>query len=70
MTRPARFGDSGISYVTIGDGICNECKHVSKDGQKCKAFPDGISAEILSGEIDYRKPVDGDHGIQFEARGG
>ena len=70
MTRSARFGDDGLSFITIGDGICNQCKYVNKDGLSCDAFPKGIPANILSGDIDHRKPVDGDHGIQFEAREG
>ena len=54
---------------------CLECKWfegatVGNLGLKCKAFPDGISAELLSGVTDHTKPVDGDHGIQFEEREG
>lgn len=45
--------------------ICVTCKnHVS--GNKCLAFPDGIPNEILKGENDHKKPVDGDNGIRFE----
>jgi len=68
MTRAARFGDAGLGFITIGEGICNQCKHVSKDGQSCKAFPNGIASGILTGEIDHRKPINGDNGIQFEKR--
>ena len=47
--------------------ICNECKH-RMGGGKCKAFPEGIPNEIFNSFIDHRKPVEGDHGIQFESR--
>lgn len=33
----------------------------------CRAFPDGIPKEILTGEVDHSKPYKGDHGIQFKA---
>jgi len=66
----SRMADAGVAFITIGNGICNRCIHVSEDGQSCKAFPKGIPALILSGKIDHHDAVPGDHGIQFEARGG
>lgn len=34
----------------------------------CKAFPvEGIPQDILDGKDLHLEPVDGDHGIQFEA---
>jgi len=66
--RAERFRGRGLAYLSVGSGICNQCRHVSDDGQSCKAFPHGIARRILTGEIDHRKPVSGDHGIQFEAR--
>ena len=54
---------------------CLECKHFlgargEKLGLRCEAFPNGIPEEILSGEVDHTKPVNGDHGIQFKKREG
>lgn len=51
--------------------LCNDCKHRSKNWDTesiptCDAFPDGIPEEVLLCDIDHRKPVEGDHGIQFE----
>ena len=36
----------------------------------CAAFPDGIPPAVLDNELDHRQPIDGDHGIRFEARQG
>ena len=32
----------------------------------CKAFPTGISREILDNKIDHRQPIEGDSNIQWE----
>ncbi|MEI6652563.1 MAG: hypothetical protein WCL42_08305 [Chlorobiaceae bacterium] len=48
--------------------ICTFCKHWTVEiGRKCKAFPDGIPANIWIGKNDHTKPYSGDNGIQFEA---
>ena len=44
---------------------CFFCSHFIRDF-KCKAYPDGIPEEILSGEHDHKNPYKGDNGIQFE----
>lgn len=46
--------------------ICNRCKHY-RDNAKCKAFPDGIPEDILTGEFDHvkRHPKQ-DNNIVFE----
>lgn len=54
---------------------CDACKHLRpkaklNDSFTCDAFPTGIPDEIFYDEQDHRQPIDGDHGIQFEAKAG
>jgi hypothetical protein len=49
-------------------GICRFCRHRSKTNVwVCEAFPDGIPVGVLVGDIDHHQPLEGDHGIQFDA---
>lgn len=45
--------------------ICASCRFLDDHGLTCKAFPGGIPDAITENMVDHRKPVDGDHGIQF-----
>ena len=54
---------------------CDACVHLRLDGNiddplTCDAFPAGIPDEIYDNEQDHREPIEGDHGIQFEAKAG
>lgn len=47
---------------------CGHCTHLNRDNPlTCKAYPDIIPHEIISGEVDHTKPYKGDNGIQFES---
>lgn len=55
-------------YAVAVTPACSTCKHRSKTVLGiCLAFPDGIPFEILSGKNDHSTPVNGDHGIRYEA---
>ena len=44
---------------------CISCTHYRMGG-RCEAYPEGIPYEIISGQVDHKKPYKGDNGIQFE----
>ena len=46
---------------------CNTCKHFNRDSEypSCKAF-DRVPDLILNCDVDHKKPVRGDNGIQWE----
>lgn len=53
--------------------ICVNCIRLrpamyGKWGLFCSAFPNGIPDDIIASRVDHRKPVDGDHGLQFLAK--
>lgn len=64
----SRMADNNLAFISLDKGICNKCKHVFRDGEKCKAFPQGIPDEILTGEFDHHNAYEGDNGIRFSRR--
>lgn len=48
---------------------CTDCMNfvgpLPDGGESCFAFPEGIPAEILTGEVDHSKPYPGDQGVRF-----
>lgn len=60
------------NHRIIAPPICVNCQRLhaavyGKWGMYCDAFPDGIPDAIIGSRVDHRKPVDGDHGLQFLA---
>jgi hypothetical protein len=39
------------------------------DGPTCDAFPAGIPGPVWAGDVDHRRPVDGDGGLRWESNG-
>jgi len=66
MRRRQRFAPDNLAVISVNGAECNKCRHVSDDGLYCKAFPDGIPMEILSGKVQHRTSHPGDNGIRFE----
>ena len=48
--------------------ICNQCRHREPGTVVCKAFPNRIPKDILTGRANHKNPYPGDHGIRFEAK--
>lgn len=45
---------------------CTNCEHFRHArGMACRAFPEGIPQQIMSGEVSHLEPVPGDGGIQY-----
>jgi hypothetical protein len=46
---------------------CVRCRNWNEGTFTCRAFPDGIPDQVLTGKNFHREPIDGDNGIRFEA---
>ncbi len=46
--------------------LCWFCEYY-KSNFTCKAFPEGIPGEIISGSNEHREPYEGDNGYQFKS---
>ena len=58
--------DRELDTVQYSD-VCTYCKHYDGGFRTCAAFKE-IPLSIWEGKNKHTKPVDGDHGIQFEKR--
>jgi len=45
---------------------CNTCSHFHPKTTTCEAYPLGIPVVILTNQVDHRKPLPGDNGVQWE----
>ena len=59
-------GDVQYENGELGISQCVWCRHRSKGGRRCRAFPTGIPDEIVDNRHDHRLPFDGDFGVRFE----
>jgi len=58
--------------ISLFSDVCTRCKHFDQNSvfgyrKVCKAFPNGLPAEIWLAENNHTQPYPGDNGIQFEA---
>jgi hypothetical protein len=58
--------------TSVGPPVCLDCKHWHADASPpaCDAFPapGRIPSLVWIDGDEHRKPIDGDHGIQFEPK--
>lgn len=53
--------------MTVPVISCINCKNLYPTKERaCLAFPAGIPSEILTGENDHTREVEGDNGIRFD----
>ncbi len=60
------FDSLGRIFSNNKVSSCFRCKYLNDNEVSCKAFPNFIPKEILSGEVAHDKPYKGDNGFQFE----
>lgn len=62
--RQERFGGDLVFEIRTP---CVTCVHLQDDPTRwvCDAFPQGIPQMFIDGDNKHRKPVKGDHGIQY-----
>jgi len=56
--------------MSVEAPICLKCKffNYDKPGMTCLAFPDGIPGDVIESIVVHDHPIEGDHGVQFEAK--
>lgn len=64
--------DDASLYISMFSNVCSRCQHfdeMSPFGERkvCRAFSQGIPAEIWTGQNKHTSPFPGDNGIMFEA---
>lgn len=56
--------------ITSKQPICFNCKHFNLEESTCPAFDGDIPDEIIFGDNDHTKPIDGQNGkIVYEKKG-
>ena len=74
MQDPMIAGPFGIGSMSSDNdpvfemlGLCHKCSH-RRTPYTCSAFPEGIPAHVLTGDVLHTEPYPGDNGIQFDPK--
>ena len=52
--------------IKLKPSQCHTCKYW-RGTLACDAFPEGIPDAVVFGGVSHKEPIEGDHGIQYEA---
>lgn len=67
VDEPRRLQSRGDNLII---SQCASCQRKQAGASACAAFPGGIPLTILTNQLDHRKAVEGDQGLQFLAKEG
>jgi hypothetical protein len=64
MTDDGEASVENASRMSISEE-CASCVHFSRNCPACRAFPNGIPEDILSGRVSHEDEYDGDGGYRY-----
>jgi len=59
--------DKGFAVYQVYSSVCTRCKHFNSIELACKAFPEGIPDDLLAGNMEYDKILEGQNSKSYFA---